>query len=116
MLIKELNGAQYLMTYVRDEHKNPQGVLLAIKDDLDRTVDFGWSLVGKDKSGKAKDSFNKEYGQFIAFKRLEGVGYFKNLPKELETKATKFIADAKDFFTKNDKDTLTFNSTISLKP
>lgn len=51
-----------LKTYIRDEHRNPKGVVVAIHTD-DGEFKFGYSLCGPN------DKFDKKLGTAIALRR-----------------------------------------------
>lgn len=96
MLIADLKSRPHFLSYFRKEGK-PIGVVLAIKDTKTNTVTYGWSKCGEGKDGKLKDSFNKEYGQFVAMKRAENSG-LKNVPAEMNDFILNFIKESKIYF------------------
>ena len=98
MLHPEVKATQHCLTYFRDYKNNPIGVLLAIREGNE--IKFGWSRVGSKTNGQPKDKFNKQYGQFVALKRAQGLGYLKNLPKDMEIFAKHFTDEATAFLAK----------------
>lgn len=50
--------------FIRDEKRNPYGVVMAVVDEDTKTVSFGWSKCRT--KGEHKDTFNKKKGTAIA--------------------------------------------------
>lgn len=109
MLIPELKENRHMITYYRvGDKKTAAGVLLALLDHKKNKIVFGWSKIGIDKTGKFKDNFSKERGQFIAMKRALNGG-LKNVPVEMKPLIDRFMADVKHFFRSPEvHDTITF--------
>lgn len=61
-MTNDIQQSKQLRKYIRDDRRNPIGVIVAEKHDEE--ILFGWSLCS------VKDRFNKEHGLRIAMGRL----------------------------------------------
>lgn len=106
----KVNGKPTLIGYYRDELGRPVGAVVAVLDESKKTVNFGWSIVAKNKKGELLDTPEKSKAVMIASGRAEKIG-LQRLPRVLVEFTEDFIQRTKKYFK---QEGLTYEDSITI--